>query len=421
MQTGLRQGSACPPGSRRARRAVTRWLADPQVRSAAGLWLASKAMLAVLAWAASWVMRPAGQAAPLWAAWEHWDAAQFRLIAERGYGRLAGSDRIAFLPGFPLLLRAAHLLIGSWAADELVVTSAASFLAVLGLIRLADDCRPGSGTRAAVFLLASPAAVFLSVGYSEAAFLAAALPAWRAARAGRWTRAAVLAAVACAIRVSGIFVLAGLAVLAVQEVTSGLPAAARDATSRSRGAPGAARTGPPAAVRRPAAARSLGLAARLAIPLLPLAAYEAYLYRGTGDWLAWDHAERAGWGRYFGDPVRTFTTTWRAAFGLEFRPPLAFMFQLELAAMAVLAGTAAWLAWRRRWAEAVYAALTVAAFGFGTWYESVPRALLLMWPLWCGLAGLAGRRRLAGWLWLAVSAPLMVVTALLYLSGSWAG
>src|SRR5579875_2767784 len=237
MQTGLRQGSACPPGSRRARRAVTRWLADPQVRSAAGLWLASKAMLAVLAWAASWVMRPAGQAAPLWAAWEHWDAAQFRLIAERGYGRLAGSDRIAFLPGFPLLLRAAHLLIGSWAADELVVTSAASFLAVLGLIRLADDCRPGSGTRAAVFLLASPAAVFLSVGYSEAAFLAAALPAWRAARAGRWTRAAVLAAVACAIRVSGIFVLAGLAVLAVQEVTSGLPAAARDATSRSRAAP----------------------------------------------------------------------------------------------------------------------------------------------------------------------------------------
>jgi hypothetical protein len=78
------------------------------------------------------------------------------------------------------------------------------------------------------------------------------------------------------------------------------------------------------------------------------------------------------------------------------------------------------LIWRR-WAEAAYAGLTIAALATSIWYESVPRALLLLWPLWCGLAAAATRWRLVGQLYLAVSIPIATIIGLLFLTGHWAG
>ena len=393
-------------GLRRSTRGIVQaWIraqaAEPAIRTAGALWLLSKVTLVVLAWAASWVTQPGGAGGtPLALAWEHWDARLFRLIAEYGYfgppGKLV-PNQAAFLPGYPLLLRAAHVLVGSWVGAELTVAAVASFFAILGLIRLADDYSEGSGPAAAVFLLAAPAAVFLSVGYSEALFLAFALPAWRAGRAGRWPQAGLFAAAACLIRINGVFLLAGLVVIAVANRRSRVPVAG----GRQRSWP--------------------LVAGSLTIPLVALAGYELFLWRASGDWLAWEHAERAGWGRYFGNPVRTFTTTWRAAFGPEFHAPLAFMFQVELASVAVLAAVIAVTAVRRQWPEVVYCVLTAAALVFGTWYESVPRALLLVFPLWCGLGALSRRNRAVAGAWLAASIPLMCVTALFYLSGAWAG
>jgi hypothetical protein len=363
----------------------------PATRAAGTVWLASKVALIVLAWAASWVMQPAGAGGvPLAAAWEHWDARLFRLVAEYGYFGPPGKpvpNQAAFLPGYPLILRATHLLVGSWTGAELAVAAVASFFAILGLIRLADDYSEGSGPAAAVFLIAAPAAVFLSVGYSEALFIAFALPGWLAARHGRWPQAGLYTAAACLIRINGVFLLAGLVIMAAMSRRKPWPV----------------------------------VAGSLAIPLVPLAGYEIFLWHASGDWLAWANAERAGWGRYFGNPVRTFTTTWQAAFGGEFHSPLAFMFQVELASVAVLVAVIAITAWRRQWPEAAYCLLTAAALVFGTWYESVPRALLLVFPLWCGLGALVRRHRAAAGAWLAASVPVMCVTALFYLSGAWAG
>jgi hypothetical protein len=386
--------------------------AAPATRAAGAVWLASKVALIVLAWAATWATQPGGTGgAPLAGAWEHWDARLFRLVAQYGYFGPPGKpvpNQAAFLPGYPLVLRATHLLIGSWTTAELAVAAVASFFAILGLIRLADDYSAddhpeGSGLAAAVFLIAAPAAVFLSVGYSEAMFLAFALPGWLAARHGRWPQAGLYTAAACLIRINGVFLLAGLVIMAAM---SGSAAAG---PTRSLGQAQTRRKPWPV------------LAGSLAIPLVPLAGYEIYLWHASGDWLAEVHAERAGWGRYFGNPVRTFTTTWHAAFGGEFHPPLAFMFQVELASVAVLVAVIAITAWRRQWPEAAYCVLTAAALVFGTWYESVPRALLLVFPLWCGLGAFARRQRAAAAAWLAASVPLMCVTALFYLSGAWAG
>jgi len=97
------------------------------------------------------------------------------------------------------------------------------------------------------------------------------------------------------------------------------------------------------------------------------------------------------------------------------------VFQLEIVAVAAGVLTVIVLAVRKRWPETVYTALTIGALATSIWYESVPRALLLLWPIWCGLAVAAARRAWVGQLYLAISVPVAVSIGLLFMTGNWAG
>jgi hypothetical protein len=96
-------------------------------------------------------------------------------------------------------------------------------------------------------------------------------------------------------------------------------------------------------------------------------------------------------------------------------------FKLELLAAVVGVALVGWLAWRRRWAELVYVGLSVFALVTSTVYMSIPREMLLWWPLWIGLAVWMARRRWAKVAYVAVSGSLMIGVALLFFSGQWAG
>jgi hypothetical protein len=69
----------------------------------------------------------------------------------------------------------------------------------------------------------------------------------------------------------------------------------------------------------------------------------------------------------------------------------------------------------------VYCGLAVFALGTQTWYQSVPRTLLVMFPIWAALAGFTRERPWAAAVYLGVSGSLAAVLALLYLGGRWAG
>ena len=57
--------------------------------------------------------------------------------------------------------------------------------------------------------------MFTTVPYTESLFCAAAFWAWERARADRWPAAAVLAASACTLRVSGLFLIGALLVMII--------------------------------------------------------------------------------------------------------------------------------------------------------------------------------------------------------------
>ena len=240
----------------------------------------------------------------------------------------------------------------------------------------------------ALFFALAPAAVFLAAGYSESLFAAFAFSAWAAARRDRWGLAVGLAAGASAVRVNGLFLAAAIA---LEFVLAG----------RSR--------------------RRWRQAPLLAVPVVPVAGYVAYLRYETGDWFAWQHAQAAGWFRTFRDPKYAWDQTWRAAFGASQAGHTAWVFQLELVAVLVGLALTALLLLKRRWPEALYVALSLLALGTSTWFMSVPRTMLLWWPLWTMLGAWAARRPMVRTLYVCCVAPVMVGVALLFLSGQWAG
>jgi hypothetical protein len=226
--------------------------------------------------------------------------------------------------------------------------------------------------------------VFLAAGYTEALFLALAVPAWLAAREERWAAAGLLAAGACSVRVNGAFLAVAL-VVHYLVVRRGRPR--RDALW-------------------------------LAVPAVPLLGYSAYLRWRTGDWLRWLHAQEEGWGRRFTAPWDALAETVRMADGVG---AFAYVARLEIAAVAVGLALTGLLLRRRRWGEATYVGLSVGSLATSTFYFSVARGTLLWFPLFLVLAAAAARRPVAHRAYLAVCAPLMLLGVLLFTTGRWAG
>jgi hypothetical protein len=387
-------------------------------RTALTLWLLTRVTTLALVSSGAWLFsEQAGAVEPVayLDRWLRWDAVHYATIAEFGYD---GDPRTgplvplhAFLPGLPLLLRGLHAVGIDITVAGLLVSFVAGGVAVVALARLAaleietgrdhgvfasspqdgseaDVAGPSVGTRAVLLFLLAPSAVFLAAGYSEALFLAFALPAWLAARRGRWAVAGLLAAGAASTRVSGAF----LAVALLVEFLT-----AKDGRRRWARLPW------------------------LALPLLPLLAYTIYLHGRTGDWLAWQHAQEEGWFRSFTWPWDALQRTWGEAFGATQTLGFAWMFGAEILAVGVGLVLTGWLLHGRRWGEATYVGLQVVAFTTSVWFFSVPRATLLWWPLWIGLAVWSLRRRWVLMGYLTVFAPFMVVFTLLFSLGRWAG
>jgi hypothetical protein len=383
-------GGAPGPLRRGATAASGLYVSRSSDRRALAVWFTSRAGVALAAYAGARMLANPGNPHSSWlGGWSHWDVALYVKVARFGYGGypLHYSDRgiAAFFPGLPLLLRAVHTIVPSWTAAGLLISLIAGAVASVALARLADD-DGAPGTLAVTALVVSPYAVFLAAGYSEALFLAFALPAWLAARRRRWVTAGVLAAAASAVRVTGLFLAAALIVEYV----------VRDRR------------------RRPAALALLA-------PLIPVGLFALHLHDVSGDWFAWQHAESSQWGRHFTWPWTALHTTWVGATVHGQTPDVAWQFAADIAAVALGVVLTFILLRRRRFGEMTYVGGQVAALATSSYYLSVGRATLLWWPLWVELARVAARRPAAFIGYVALSTPLMVVAVAGFTTGHWVG
>jgi len=382
---------------------IGRWKISGQAVLVAQVWLLSRLLIAVVGVA---LMVTQG-----WTAGElvrRWDALHFMAIAANGY---ADATTAAFFPGLPLLLRAGTLVGLPTELTGVIVAAVGSALAAAALYRL-------FGAPAACLWLLAPTAVFTAVGYTEAPFCAAAFWAWQRARDSHWGQAGVLAGLACTFRVSGVFLVAGLACLAVFGLQRGGASCAIE--------PG------PRHVWGTRWGTRLRRLAWLAIPVAVLVAFECYLRGVTGSWTAWLDAEQAGWTRGFAWPWQSLLNTVRAGHLATWpgRPDVAWVFRAEVVSMAAGLAATVWCLARRRWPSAVFVGLQVVVFGTSWWYMSVNRAVLVWFPLWAMLGAAViwrpgGRRHRTAWRFgvgvgIVVSVVAMVVWAWLFFTGRWA-
>jgi len=141
-----------------------------------------------------------------------WDASNYVSIAKYGYlttGEQA--NYIVFFPLYPLLIRAFTWDFAYTNLTALVVANVCSFIAALYLYKLAKlEFGDAAAVKAVLFLGVFPTAYFLSAPYTEGLFFALVIACFYYARRGKWKVAGSLGFLASLTRLAGLLVLPSL-------------------------------------------------------------------------------------------------------------------------------------------------------------------------------------------------------------------
>ncbi len=354
--------------------------------------VATRVMLVAVAYAAAWFL--ASTEGPLQVSfvdmWDNWDARLFAIIAEDGYfGPDRGLHATAFFPLYPLLMRAVGATGLNLIVAGMIISFVSTVVAGTYLHRLVEEeVGEGSGRHAVLYLLLFPTAVFLVAPYSEALFLAGAIPAFYYARRSRWLLAGAFAAVAMGARFAGAFVLIGLAVEFLRQRDFSLEKAANALTG-------------------------------LVVGALPFLAYAAYLAQTTGNPFHFVLDQREGWGRQFVGPINSFLNTYNTWEGADYPTNWRFAWRVEILAAAVGVGFVIWAVTKREWGYGAYMGTFLAVLVTSSWYYSIPRMLLSFWPALVFLAAFARGGRARHEYVLILLIPLATLGAVVFTRGAW--
>jgi hypothetical protein len=191
------------------RRSAVRW--SSSIRRSGSIWLLTRLLTIVSAAALALLLGDS-----VTRTWRQWDAGNFLDVAQHGY---TGENIAAFYPLYPLLLRVTGDVFGGHPALAGFLLSFPVTLAMFAFFhalarRHVDE---QAADRAVLYLALFPYAFFLTALYSESLFLLLAVGAFLAADRRRFLAAGVLAGCAMLTRPVGPAVLAGVAVLALNE------------------------------------------------------------------------------------------------------------------------------------------------------------------------------------------------------------
>lgn len=354
------------------------------------IWLITRLIVLGSAAAGSWaVISGDSPISQYFTIWRQWDTKWFESIAVYGYvGPYVDSFQdfhynVAFFPGYPATMKLGMIAGLSATAAGMVVSLIASLVAGFALARLTREIggRPELGVLA--FLIA-PTAVFLTGAYTEALFCAFAFWAWVFARNRSWVWAGVLAAGAATVRANGVFLAIGLIVMFL--------------------------------VSKP---RNWKRGSALLLPFLATVGYFAYLKAITGNWMAWSAAQSEYWERHFVDPVTSLLNTYRMIFTFSPTGEPSSRMVTEILAMAILVVFTVILFRKRMWAEATYVLVTVLSLGTSTMYHSIPRTIVVIFPVWMLLGLWMTRRRWFVWAFVVVCLPALILVSIRFTQGQW--
>ncbi len=164
-------------------------------------------ILAPLSWA---VLK--NQPADIIFLWNRWDAPHYIDIAKNGYTAVGeGRYFIVFMPLYPFLIRVLAFFIRNYEVSAMLISNFASVFACLYLYRLAKiDYSHSTALKSVFYFAIFPTSYFLTAGYTESLFLFLAIGCFYYARKGNWFPAGVTGMFASATRITGLILIPAL-------------------------------------------------------------------------------------------------------------------------------------------------------------------------------------------------------------------
>jgi hypothetical protein len=153
-----------------------------------------------------------GPAAPMTILMEmfnHWDTPHYVYIAENFYVNTGDpANFIVFFPLYPILIRLFTVDFAYINLSALVVSNICSLIAFFYLFKLAKlEFNDGVAAKAVLFLSVFPTAYFLSAPYTEGLFFALIIASVYYARLGKWQLAGLISLFAALTRIAGLLLL----------------------------------------------------------------------------------------------------------------------------------------------------------------------------------------------------------------------
>jgi hypothetical protein len=138
-----------------------------------------------------------------------WDAPNYVDIAQNGYTNIGDqANFIVFFPLYPFLIQAITLDFTYGNISALIISNLSSLIAFLYLYKLAKlEFNEGVAVRTVLFLSVFPTAYFLSVPYTEGLFFALAIASIYYARKKQWELAGTLGFFTSITRLAGLLLL----------------------------------------------------------------------------------------------------------------------------------------------------------------------------------------------------------------------
>ena len=230
-----------------------------------------------------------------------WDASWYMDVATQGYryhaNDPAAQQNIVFFPAFPIALRVVGRLFGGSVAAHLyggtALNIALFFFALVYVYRLARELLGREDEAAAAVLLVAtyPFALYFSAIYTESLYLLGAVAVFYHARRGELVKTALWGLLVGLTRPNGCFLSIPLVLVTA---APWLPRWLHAPLRRSRRDTDVARM----TAERPPIGRFVAAVAAAAAPGIGVLLYCAFIWRLTGDPLAWAEGHSA-WGRSY--------------------------------------------------------------------------------------------------------------------------
>jgi len=315
--------------------------------------------------------------------WHQWDSRHYFDVAESGYKPPGVSTTLVLPPLLPMLIRAASWITGSLMSGGVLVVTLISFLPGLLLYQLARcDLGEEDAFRAMLVLLLFPTSFFLHIVYTEGLFLTTVLGAFLCARRGQWKGVALFGLLAGLTRINA-FVLA-----------PALLAEAWGAEARGR-------------VPRILSSLTVGIG---------IAVYFGINYATTGDPFAFLIVQKLQFYRTFAWPWDGARNVWELAGWAGSNGMMNGVVQFLCIPVMLFACAVSFF--RQRASYAIWTAGQVFIFTAQGFWLSMPRLVLVLFPLFIWLAPRTAHP-VFGTLWFAASTLFLSFFAAQFAQGWW--